>query len=456
MISHPAKTDALFEVKPVFGGEQFLWRCSPKAVAIVPTNKMDNYSLVDGFWDSEEFPVDKVDPICLVMNIKPEKILGLAIADGTKSILRTFEVEKKKFRTFSFNDYDKELNLEFKNYTVVSIEKSMRTNIFYAAVQSAGSECPRVQQVKIGSDGLLLSSEVIIEIQDFKVISRINGFQVGKTDYLLATGTNTVAVMKASKEKPITIIHVFAGIYSGLVLDICAFKNKFFCAGAESPFIAEIATQHNVEDKDLEAQEEILYEKYEVSKISVQSGTFDKIEMNKKGTSLYLIGKGISAINDIHLAKPQCSKPVNEGSCSILCRKTVHHGQESEKWELYCAGVQNLRHCGTQSTVQGDEEAQRHSWSCPRKRVDAVSQALERRTHTAMDKRLRRRDDYNDQGLLDERHQRLLRHTRRTRPDSDSGTHQRVGRQTLRSRFAARQSQSVLLGKRLESQIQSS
>jgi hypothetical protein len=275
---------------------------------------MENYTLVDGFWDPEEFPVEHVDPMCLVMNIKPEKILGLAMSTSFGSLLRTFEIEKKKFRTFVFQDYSKDLNLEFKKYLVVSIEKSLRTNIFYAAIQPAGTESPRVQQIKIGSDGLSLSSEVMIEVQDFKVISRIHGVQVGKTDYILVAGTNTVAIIMASKEKPITMIHVFEGVYSGLVLDVCAFKNKFFCAGSENPFITEIATQHNAEDKDLEAQEEILYEKYEVSKITVQAGMFDKIEMNKKGTSLYLIGKGIAAINDIHLAKPQCCKPVHEGS----------------------------------------------------------------------------------------------------------------------------------------------
>jgi len=321
----------------VFGGEQFLWRCSPKAVAIVPISKMDNYSLVDGFWDPEEFPVDKVDPLCLVMNIKPEKILGLAMAESSKSILRTFELDKKKFRTFVFQDFAKDLNLEFKKFLVVSIEKSVRTNIFYAAVQPAGTDSPRVQQVKIGSDGLSLSSEVIIEIPDFKVISRINGFQVAKSDYLLVTGTNTVVVMKASKEKPVAIIHTFESVYSGIVLDICAFKNKFFCAGAESPFITEIATQHNVEDKDLEAQEEILYEKYEVSKITVQGGIFDKIEMNKKGTTLYLIGKGISAINDIHLGKPQCTKPVNEGTIvSLIQANSTSWSRVSETVTSLC------------------------------------------------------------------------------------------------------------------------
>jgi len=291
----------------------FLWRCSHKSVAILSVSDLDNSTIIDNFWDEAEVPLDKLDPLVLMLMPKPEKILCLAVVDGSNYVLRTYELEKKKFRTFEFAEWAKDLEIDKPNFQVVSMDKSQRTNIFFVAVQIP-DQAARVIQIKIGKVGFELVSACSIMIDDFKTFTRLTSHQIAKNDYLLCHGTHSLVLIK-SKDKSLTIIHVFPNIFVGQVFDSCIYKNRFFTVSPASPFILEITANNKVDEKDLaEAPEEISYEKYNVTKIQITPGRYDRLDINRKSNVLYLVGKGIISVTDLHLAKPVCVKPPLESN----------------------------------------------------------------------------------------------------------------------------------------------
>ncbi len=298
--------------------------------------------------------LDKLDPLVLMLIPKPEKIMCLAVVEETNYILRTYELERKKFRTFEFSQSMKDLEIERPNFQIVSMDKSQRTNIFFIAAHIP--EFPvRVIQLKIGKVGLELISACNIMIDDFKTLTRITSYQISKNDYLLCHGTNSLVLIK-SKDKSLTVIHAFPNIFVGQVVDSCIYKNRFFAISPMSPFILEITANNKVDEKDLvEAPEEISYEKYNITKIQIIAGKYDRLDINKKSNVLYLVGKGIISVTDLHLAKPVCVKSPLESS-RLLIRQAIHDGEDPQERQLHRAGVQVLRYRRDQSTVQRDEE----------------------------------------------------------------------------------------------------
>lgn len=282
-------------------------------MAIVSVSDLDNSTIIDNFWDAGEVQLEKLDPLVLMLMPKPEKILCLAVVDGTNYILRTYETEKKKFRTFDFLEWAKDLEIEKPNFQIVSMDKSQRTNIFFVAAHIPDLPA-RVIQIKIGKVGLELVSACNIMIDDFKTVTRITSHQIAKNDYVLCHGTHSLVLVK-SKDKSLTVIHVFANIFVGQVFDSCIYKNRFFIVSPASPYILEITANNKVDDKDLaEVPEEISYEKYNVTKIQITQGKFDRLDINRKSNVLYLAGKGVIAVTDLQLAKPVCVKSPLESS----------------------------------------------------------------------------------------------------------------------------------------------
>ena len=74
-------------------------------------------------------------------------------------------------------------------------------------------------------------------------------------------------------------------MFSGNVVDSCIYKNKFFSVSPGAGYIVELAANNKVDDKDIIAEEapEISFKNYQISKIAIPSGYFDKLDMNKKG-----------------------------------------------------------------------------------------------------------------------------------------------------------------------------
>jgi hypothetical protein len=285
----------------------FLWRCSHKSVAIVSVTDLDNSTIIEKFWDEAEVQLDKLDPLALMLIQKPEKILGLAVVDGTSYILRVYDIERQKFKTFEFKDWAKDLDIDKPNFQVVSMDKSQRKNIIFVAVQIPDMAA-RVIQIKIEKASLELVSACSIMIDDFKAFTRITSFQIAKNDYLLCHGTHSLVLIK-SKDKSLNVIHVFPNIFVGQVYDSCIYKNRFFTVSPANPFILEITANNKVDDKDVvAAPEEISYEKYNVTKIPITAGKFDRLDINRNTNVLYLVGRGMLAVTDLHLAKPVCLK----------------------------------------------------------------------------------------------------------------------------------------------------
>ena len=101
-----------------------MWRCSPTSVAIINISDLETHTIIDNFWDVKETPLNLLDPLVLMMNIKPEKIMSLAIVAGQQYILRTYDLEKQKFRTFLFSDYKQDLEFGEADFKVTSMDKS--------------------------------------------------------------------------------------------------------------------------------------------------------------------------------------------------------------------------------------------------------------------------------------------------------------------------------------------
>lgn len=302
----------VLEVKPVFSNIVFLWQCSSNSVALMNIGNLDNQLIVDNFWEDAETVNLGLIPLTLVMNIKPEKILGLAKFDGSKYILRTFEIEKKKIRTFEFGMSAKELGLGESQFSVVSIDKSQRTNLFFTAF-NFNRQSPRIVQTKITKDGLQSVSSISIEAQNFKQINKISSFQIGKHEYILASGTNSL-VLLVSKDKVISTLHIFVDLVAGEIVDSCICRNKFFSVSPGYPFIVEVTANNKVDEKELqefqkhyhseEMKDEIHYERYNISKLEMANNKFNRLDVTKKGDVLYAIGKGIMAITGLNSSKP--------------------------------------------------------------------------------------------------------------------------------------------------------
>lgn len=301
----------MFEVKGNGSLSSFLWRCSPESVAIVDIGDLDNHKIIKNFWDPNEFSIDKIDPLVLMMNPKPERIICLALVDEKIPILRTYQLDTKKFRNFELKQYQAELEIQSSDFQVSSMDKSSKTNCFFISVMIPDMPF-RIIHTKITKEGLVAVSWTNIMVEDLKSITRITSFQIGKNDYLLINASNSL-ILARSKEKTVTIIHVFSNIFEGEVCDSCIFKNKIFCISPQSTFIVEISSNNKVDPKDMMEQfDEVTYEKYNVSKITVPQGHYEKLDMGKKLNSLFLIGKGIVSINDPHLAKYTCVKAPSE------------------------------------------------------------------------------------------------------------------------------------------------
>lgn len=305
-------SELAFEIKPSFSNISFLWTCSQNSVAIMNIGNLEDYTTIENFWEDEPKNLPSVEPISLVMNIKPEKVLGLAKVKGA-FVLRTHELEKKKTRSFVFNDYQMELGLPGSQFEVITIDKSQRTNLFFAAFL-VPKVSPFIIQIKIAKEGLSAVCSLLFEIDGFSEIQRTSSYPIGKTDYLLVSGTNTVVVLKG-KDKSLTILHKFSNILAGDVSDTCIFKNKFFSVSPNIPFIIEATANNKVDSKDVQRhfnmeekkKTEIKFDRYDITKLELSPGKFHKLDISKKGDALYAIGKGITSITDINTAKPQKS-----------------------------------------------------------------------------------------------------------------------------------------------------
>lgn len=324
-------SDELFEVKPPTSNATFLWRCGPNSVAIVNVESTEEPKVIDKFWDDTGKGMDQVEPITLVMNIKPEKVLGLALV-GKQSYLRTFDLEKGKPRNFDFGEYQKELEIPTADFQVTSIDKSMRTNLFFAAIQTPKGA--RIVQVKIAKEGLSAASSLVIPVDDLKQIGRITSIQTEKIDYLLCCGMASLVVVKA-KDKSIAIVHTFSNIFPTMVAEACLVRNKIFAVSPDSAYITEIVS--TTLGGDGPEIEEISYEKYNITKIPLPPGHFEKLDINKKGSVLYMVGKGIVAVSDPELLKPVVAKPVQEAKQFLLV-KTLKNGnfivQECRSYDI--------------------------------------------------------------------------------------------------------------------------
>ena len=327
-----AESDKLFEVKPTFGGTSFLWRCTVNSLNIMQINDLDKAKQINPFFDPAETPINTLDILTIVENIKPQKILGLAFVKGIGFILRTYQYDKGNFRTFSFSSHNADLELKSPNYEIVSIDKCQRTNIFFAGLNMSGGPCKcQVMAVKISTEGLSSGGVYQIKVESFTRINRITSVQSGKLDYVLVSGSNSVIMLK-SKEKALELLHVFDNIIVGQVTDTCAFRSSFFCSSSDSQFIAEIRmgpseSSMDIDDKSTTSENEKgLYHNYNMTKIPIAKGRFEKLDINKNGTVLYLIGQGIITVENAMSPKPECSKTTMIPQEQILLVKTLRNG----------------------------------------------------------------------------------------------------------------------------------
>jgi hypothetical protein len=328
------------EVKPVYSNIAFLWQLSSNSVAMMNIGNLDNQTVIDNFWDDGEQLKPGLVPLTLIMNIKPEKVLGLCAFENTKFYLRTYELEKKKTRTFEFSQYSKDLGLPDPQFSVIAIDKSQRTNLFFAAV-ALSQKSPRVIQVKITKEGLQSVSSLTIEIPDFKKIHNISSYQIGKSDYILASGSNSLVLM-VSKDKNISTLHVFGDLVAGEIVNSCISRNKFFCVSPGYPFIIEITASNKVDEKQIQDMQkhyqtedmknDLQYEKYNISKLELTNNKFNRVEVTKKGDALYAIGRGIMVITGLNSSKPVKSDVYFESKKGVI-RQAILLGEEFKKWE---------------------------------------------------------------------------------------------------------------------------
>lgn len=292
---------------------------------------LDNQTVVDNFWiDGNDARIknDMFCPITLVMNMKPEKILGLAHIQDKGYILKSYEIEKKKSKSFEFKQYQKELEISDPKFKIVSIDKSQRTNLFFAAVQ-LGDGQSKVVQVKISKEGLSAVSSVEIDLREFTSIHRISSYQISKNDYILASGTNSLVLLK-SKDKCLTIIHMFKDLTQGEIMDACICRNKFFGVSPGATYIVEAAASNKIDEAHIEKlnrqfaddiKDEVHYERYTIHKIEISNDRFTKLDVNKKGDVLYVAGKGIVAVTGINTGKPALTEIFYESSGGLTVGK---------------------------------------------------------------------------------------------------------------------------------------
>lgn len=285
---------------------------------------------IDQFWEDDPQNLGKIEPICLVMNIAPEKVIGLLKLDK-HYYLRTYEVGKAKRRTFNFSEYEKELGLPGSEFKVISIEKSQRTNMFFAAF-SFPKVPPFVLHVKIAKEGLSSLNSYLFDMEGFNQINRIASYPISNNDYLLVSGTNTLALLLKSKDKNFILVHKFENLLAGEVTDACIYRNKFISVSPDIPFIVETCASNKVDSsfsqKQLtveEKKEEIKFDRYDITKLELKGGKFHKIDVSKKGDVIYAIGKGVSAITDLNTAKPQ-KTDVFYSDKAFSCIKTLKNG----------------------------------------------------------------------------------------------------------------------------------
>jgi hypothetical protein len=252
------------------------------------------------------------------MNINPQKVLGLATFDR-KFFVRSYDLAKKKIRTFHFNEYKKELGLKEVDYKVVTIDKTQRKNVFFAAFNLT-DKAPGIMQVRIVTEGIQSVGYLKLEFEGFTEIRQMSTYPISNTDYVLVSGTNSLVLLKTA-EKLLTVVHVFQNIVVGDATDACIFRNKFFSVSPDVPFILEALASHNVEaDKGSKKQmrseektEEIQFEEFIITKLEIHGTKFNKIDISKKGDVLYVAGKGIAAIADVNTVKPTRSDVVHDG-----------------------------------------------------------------------------------------------------------------------------------------------
>lgn len=305
-----------FELKTIESKGVFPWLSGPNTIQMTDIDNLDQREVIDDLWTTSEFQLELITPINIVYNIKPEKLLLLGLFDSRVFYLKAYEIQKKKWRVFKFDDYKTELKLEESSYLVRSIEKSQRTNILFAAIQNAGLPS-QILQIKIGNEGLNLISSTKILLEDFEKILKIRSYQIGKNDYLLVNGSNSIVIVK-NEEKSLSVVHVFPLIFNGDVIDSCILKNKIFSISYENNFINE----HNANDtpgSDKKEESGIIsndlsYDKFNITKIKYPKGKYATIEVNLKGNTLYLSGLGILPILDLGSHQPMPSKVLFESN----------------------------------------------------------------------------------------------------------------------------------------------
>lgn len=268
--SLPNDFDIQFEVKNVDNKSTFLWFNGPRSLALVDIENQAAVTEIDPFWDASE--VGSVEPINIIMNIKPEKIIALALKDKEQYFIRTYQLDKKKARSFLVDAYLKDLNL-LPGYEATSIEKSLRTNIFFMAVFQDGYST--VLQLQPVTEGLSLVSSAKIHLDDFDRVIKLRGFHIGKNDYLICNGTNSIVLLK-NEEKTLSVFYAFQNLFLGVSTDTCIYKNKFFNVNRDSSFINEISAANKVDEGEvpqiIEDADIFMYEKYNVSKIAIPKG----------------------------------------------------------------------------------------------------------------------------------------------------------------------------------------
>lgn len=268
---------------------------------------LDSSLQIESFWAEDAKAALALEPITLVMNIKPEKILGLAKAGG-RFVLRTYELEKKKQRAYAFEDYLTELGLP-ADFAVTTVDKCQRTNLFFAAF-AVPKRPPLLVQVKIAKEGLSAVATLALEAEGFAQVHRMAAHVVGKTDYLLVAGTNSLLLAR-SRDKSLVLLHKFESLLAGDLFDACVFRNKFFAVSPSSPFVVEVCASHKVDPASIgkpmaeEKAEEIKFDRYDITKLEIAAGKFHKLDVSRKGDVLYVVGKGIAAVTELNTAKPQ-------------------------------------------------------------------------------------------------------------------------------------------------------
>lgn len=273
---------------------------------------LDSQVMVDDFWhDPKDSAAAQIEPITLMLNVKPEKLIGLALTADKGYVLKTYDLEKKKKKTFEFNLFKKDLELIDSDFKIVSIDKSQRTNILFAAVQLEKDQS-KIIQVRISKEGLSTLASLQIEVPKFTRINRISSYQIAKNDYLLVAGTSSLLLLK-SKDKSMSIIYTFQSLANGEITDACIHRNKFFAVSPGPAFIIEAMACNKVNEEKLEkihrqlieeGKDEIHYDRYGTSKLQMGTSKFNRLDISKKGDILYVVGKGIVAITGIDSGKP--------------------------------------------------------------------------------------------------------------------------------------------------------